>query len=117
MAGMEEGPLPQLRGIDEPGGVDEERRLCYVGMTRAMRRLYLFHAFRRHLFGASSLNLPSRFLSELPEEIIQRPAGSPRMPRGERSIVEALSRRPPAPAEPVVQRYNEGQRVRHSSFG
>src|SRR6202011_6262438 len=113
MAGMEEGPLPQLRGIDEPGGVDEERRLCYVGMTRAMRRLYLFHAFRRHLFGVANLNLPSRFLAELPEEILQRPAGSTRIRSGSGSaaLLDAVSRQPPAPAEPLVQRYAAGQRV------
>jgi DNA helicase-2/ATP-dependent DNA helicase PcrA len=119
MVGMEEGLLPHMRALEEPGGVDEERRLCYVGMTRAMRRLYLFHAFRRHLFGAATLNLPSRFLSELPEEIIQRPAGSTRLKRGgdSPSVLDAISRRPPAPAEPVVQRYREGQRISHSSFG
>jgi DNA helicase-2/ATP-dependent DNA helicase PcrA len=119
VAGMEEGLLPHLRAIEEAGGVDEERRLAYVGMTRAMRRLYLFHAFRRHLFGNTNLNLPSRFLSELPEEIIERPAGSSRIQRGSgrASVLEAISRRPPAPAEPVVQRYSEGQRVKHRSFG
>ena len=82
MVGMEEGLLPHLRAIEEPGGIDEERRLCYVGMTRAMRRLYLFHAFRRHLFGVANLNMPSRFLSELPEEILERPAGSTRIRSG-----------------------------------
>ena len=116
MVGMEEGLLPHLRAIEEPGGVDEERRLCYVGMTRAMRRLYLFHAFRRHLFGVANLNLPSRFLAELPEAIIERPAGSTRPVPG-RSVLDQVSRRPPAPAEPVVQRYREGQRVKHRTFG
>ena len=100
MVGMEEGLLPHLRAIEEPGGIDEERRLCYVGMTRAMRRLYLFHAFRRHLFGVANLNMPSRFLSELPEAILQRPAGSTPDPlrRQRRSI--AAGRGLQAAAEP-----------------
>jgi DNA helicase-2/ATP-dependent DNA helicase PcrA len=119
MIGMEEGLLPHLRAIEEPGGVDEERRLCYVGMTRAMRRLFLFHAFRRHIFGVANLNMPSRFLSELPEEILQRPAGSTRIRSGSGSaaLLDAVSRQPPAPAAPLVQRYRAGQRVSHQSFG
>jgi DNA helicase-2/ATP-dependent DNA helicase PcrA len=119
MVGMEEGLLPHLRAIEEPGGVDEERRLAYVGMTRAMRRLYLFHTFRRHLFGVSNLNLPSRFLAELPEAIIERPAGSTRIQRGgnRANVLDAIAKRPPAPAEPVVQRYSEGERVKHRTFG
>jgi DNA helicase-2/ATP-dependent DNA helicase PcrA len=121
MAGMEEGLLPHMRAIEEPGGVDEERRLCYVGMTRAMKRLYLFHSFRRHLFGVGNLNMPSRFLGELPEAIIQRPAGSTKVTGGGPSqrarILDAAARQPPAPAVPVVQRYRDGQRVAHKTFG
>jgi len=120
MVGMEEGLLPHLRALEEPGGVDEERRLCYVGMTRAMRRLYLFHAFRRHLFGVANLNLPSRFLSELPEAIIERPAGGVRVqagPGSRQTVLDAIARQPPAPAAPLVQRYQAGQRVAHRTFG
>jgi len=120
MVGMEEGLLPHLRALEEPGGVDEERRLCYVGMTRAMKRLYLFNAFRRHLFGTANLNLPSRFLAELPEAIIERPAGSIRMqpgPGNRNTVLDAVSRQPPAPAPPLVQRYQAGQRVSHKTFG
>jgi DNA helicase-2/ATP-dependent DNA helicase PcrA len=119
MTGMEEGLLPHIRAIEEPGGIDEERRLCYVGMTRAMRRLYLFHAFRRHLFGNALISPPSRFVRELPDEILERPAGGTRV-RGVGTparVIDALSRQPPAPAAPVVQRYKEGQRVTHKSFG
>jgi DNA helicase-2/ATP-dependent DNA helicase PcrA len=120
MVGMEEGLLPHLRAIEEPGGIDEERRLCYVGMTRAMRRLYLFHAFRRHLFGVGNMNMPSRFLSELPEAILNRPAGSTRIRSGGSgglSLLDAVARQPPMKAEPLVQRYSAGQRVSHKSFG
>ncbi|MEA2683939.1 MAG: ATP-dependent helicase UvrD/PcrA [Chloroflexota bacterium] len=120
MTGMEEGLLPHIRALEEPGGVDEERRLCYVGMTRAKRRLYLFHSFRRHLFGTANLNMPSRFLAELPEDIIERPAGSIRVqggPGNRATVLDAVSRQPPAPAPPLVQRYQAGQRIKHRTFG
>jgi DNA helicase-2/ATP-dependent DNA helicase PcrA len=66
--GMEEGIFPHVRSIEEQG-VEEERRLCYVGMTRAKERLTLTHARSRTLFGRPSANLPSRFLDELPAEV------------------------------------------------
>jgi len=65
--GMEEGIFPHVRSIEEQG-VEEERRLAYVGMTRAEERLVLTHATSRSLWGSRTLNLPSRFLDELPEE-------------------------------------------------
>ena len=66
MIGMEEGIFPHSRSIEE-NTLEEERRLCYVGMTRAKERLTLTHAMRRNLYGRSDANLPSRFLDELPE--------------------------------------------------
>jgi DNA helicase-2/ATP-dependent DNA helicase PcrA len=65
--GLEEGIFPHVRSIEEQG-VEEERRLCYVGMTRAQERLVLTHATSRSLWGSRAFNLPSRFLEELPEE-------------------------------------------------
>jgi DNA helicase-2/ATP-dependent DNA helicase PcrA len=67
MIGMEEGIFPHARSIEEQG-VEEERRLCYVGMTRAMERLTLTHTMARSLFGRREYNLASRFLDELPAE-------------------------------------------------
>ncbi|MBE9536455.1 MAG: UvrD-helicase domain-containing protein [Proteobacteria bacterium] len=67
MAGMEENLFPHSRSKDDPEGLEEERRLCYVGMTRAMERLYLSHADRRRVFGSDQHNLPSRYLSDIPE--------------------------------------------------
>jgi DNA helicase-2/ATP-dependent DNA helicase PcrA len=67
MIGMEEGVFPHIRAIEEQG-VEEERRLCYVGMTRAMERLTLTHTLARSLFGRRNYNLASRFLDELPQE-------------------------------------------------
>jgi DNA helicase-2/ATP-dependent DNA helicase PcrA len=69
--GMEEGIFPHSRSIEEQG-IEEERRLCYVGMTRAMERLTLTHAASRSLYGRHDSNLPSRFLDELPERWIKR---------------------------------------------
>jgi ATP-dependent DNA helicase UvrD/PcrA len=71
LIGMEEGIFPHSRSIEEQG-VEEERRLCYVGMTRAMERLTLLHASSRMLYGGRSYNLPSRFLDELPERHVDR---------------------------------------------
>jgi DNA helicase-2/ATP-dependent DNA helicase PcrA len=65
---MEEGVFPHIRAIEEQG-VEEERRLCYVGMTRAMERLTLTHTQSRSLFGRRNHNLASRFLDELPSEV------------------------------------------------
>ena len=79
MIGMEEGVFPHSRALDE-GGLEEERRLCYVGITRAMRDLYLTYARRRNVFGATSPGLPSRFLQELPSDLLDE--GSRPAPRG-----------------------------------
>ena len=70
MAGMEDGLLPHSRSMDEESGLEEERRLCYVGMTRAKDRLYLTRAFRRGFRGGMGPNLPSRFLLDIPNELV-----------------------------------------------
>jgi DNA helicase-2/ATP-dependent DNA helicase PcrA len=71
MIGMEEGVFPHSRSLDE-GTLEEERRLCYVGMTRAMRMLTLTHARQRNVFGSRAYGLPSRFLGEIPAEYVDR---------------------------------------------
>jgi ATP-dependent DNA helicase UvrD/PcrA len=70
VAGMEDGIFPHFRSMTDADELEEERRLAYVGITRARRRLYLTHAWSRTLFGASSYNPPSRFLNEIPPELI-----------------------------------------------
>ncbi len=70
MVGMEEGILPHFRSFDDPIQMEEERRLCYVGVTRAKQRVYLVRAFRRSLMGRSAVNLPSRFLADIPQHLI-----------------------------------------------
>ena len=74
MAGMEEGLLPHSRSMDTLAEVEEERRLCYVGMTRAKERLYLLRAFRRRYPSSGGVSVPSRFLEELPEDVLASPA-------------------------------------------
>lgn len=74
MVGMEEGLLPHMRSMDDPTQIEEERRLCYVGVTRAKERLYLLRAFRRGFRGGSEPGMPSRFLSDIPSELLEAPA-------------------------------------------
>jgi DNA helicase-2/ATP-dependent DNA helicase PcrA len=76
MIGCEEGVFPHLRSIEE-GNLEEERRLCYVGVTRAKQRLYMTYARRRSLHGGRGHNLPSRFLREIPEELVERQGTAP----------------------------------------
>ena len=83
IVGLEENVFPHVRSIGEPRELEEERRLAYVGITRARERLYLTNAWSRTLFGSTSYNLPSRFLKEVPEELVtvapgQRKAGASR---------------------------------------
>ena len=124
LAGMEEGLLPHTRALEEgDAGVAEERRLTYVGVTRAQRRLYVLHAFRRHLYGAPKLAEASRFLADLPPdllEMVRRPgAAAPAPPRAAgavRAAVHAHAVRP-NPVELAPQRYREGMRVAHPKLG
>jgi DNA helicase II / ATP-dependent DNA helicase PcrA len=71
IVGMEEGICPHSRSMDDPNAMEEERRLCYVGMTRAKRHLYLLRTFRRTLYGNSEVREPSRFLADIPSELIE----------------------------------------------
>lgn len=72
IAGMEEGIFPHSRALMDQNELEEERRLCYVGMTRAMERLYLLHAATRRLWGNIQANMPSRFIDDIPEELVER---------------------------------------------
>jgi DNA helicase-2/ATP-dependent DNA helicase PcrA len=78
IVGLEENVFPHVRSIGEPRELEEERRLAYVGITRARERLYLTNAWSRTLFGATSYNLPSRFLKEVPEELVSVAPGQGR---------------------------------------
>jgi len=110
MCGMEDGLFPHQRSVTDIGGLEEERRLCYVGMTRAMRQLYFTCAEQRRLHGADSYAQPSRFIKEIPEELIEEVR-----PRVQLARPIAVGRfRNEEPAAPGV---HLGARVRHGKFG
>ena len=119
IVGMEDGLFPHARSKDDPDQMEEERRLAYVGVTRAKDRLYLTHAFRRAIYGREEiLTTPSPFLHDIPAELVQRltapdrrlgsypPPQTPTRPRRSQSAA-------PAPAG----QFRIGDRVRHSKFG
>jgi DNA helicase-2/ATP-dependent DNA helicase PcrA len=81
LIGLEDGVFPHLRSIGDPEELEEERRLAYVGITRARERLYLTHAWARTMFGSTQYNPPSRFLEEIPEQLVQSVQGSRRPSR------------------------------------
>ena len=122
IVGMEEGLLPHIRSMDDPAQLEEERRLCYVGITRAKDRLYLFRAFRRGFRGGSEPSLPSRFLADIPRKLVvaaERPASrtmpSPGWNSGDdRRATPVLAGRG---TEPAVATVKAGDKVRHTAFG
>ena len=71
IVGLEEGLLPHSRSLNEPAEMEEERRLCYVGMTRAKKKIYLLFAQTRKIFGSIQANYPSRFISDIPEHLLE----------------------------------------------
>jgi DNA helicase-2/ATP-dependent DNA helicase PcrA len=81
LIGLEDGVFPHLRAIGEPDELEEERRLAYVGITRARERLYLTHAWARTLYGGTQYNPPSRFLDEIPDALVQSVEGNRRASR------------------------------------
>jgi DNA helicase II / ATP-dependent DNA helicase PcrA len=111
LIGMEEGVFPHSRSIEEQG-IEEERRLAYVGMTRAMERLTLMHASSRTLWGSRAYNLPSRFLDELPDEHVERD----RLRPASWSSYGAPKQSEVAPRDDVPD-LSTGDNVRHSTLG
>ncbi len=113
IVGCEDGAFPHMRALEE-GGEEEERRLCYVGITRARQRLYMTWARERRLFGRSERNLPSRFVDELPAELTERHSSAPSVgmgwPATERSAAPPLA---PGPALEL----RTGDDIVHASFG
>lgn len=115
IVGMEEGILPHIKSFDDPEQLEEERRLCYVGITRAKKRVYLVRAFRRSLMGGSTINKPSRFLLDIPPHLIS-PGG---LWQGEDSQVAMAmySWNKPLPTRAEVLELTAGDRVHHAQFG
>lgn len=117
MVGMEEGIFPHSRSLIDPGEMEEERRLAYVGMTRAMQRLLMTYASSRVLYGTPQANLPSRFLSDIPDHLVHAPAGRYRSP-GIRSSATPTVEPFEYPDETQEPQYLEvGDVVEHPRFG
>lgn len=115
LAGMEEGLFPHSRSSEESGRLEEERRLCYVGMTRAMEKLTLSHAEKRRLYGEEKFAPASRFIAELPDEFTQhvRMQGSTMPASGYATSYSVKKEKAVMQAAPVQL----GQRVCHEKFG
>ena len=126
MIGLEQGTLPHIRSFDEPGGLQEERRLMYVGMTRAREQLFISHALQRTIFGNTSGFTTSMFLADIPQELVEAEGSERSTDRAyERSV--GFTREPSkwkgAINSPSAVRDNKdlelavGDRVNHDTFG
>ncbi|MDN5937354.1 MAG: DNA helicase II [Salinisphaera sp.] len=111
LVGLEEGLFPHARAIEDDNGLEEERRLCYVGMTRAEQRLYLCHAELRRLYGREHLCAPSRFLGEIPDRYLREIR--PQLPNPMRRSLPTR----PAAGNTGPNGLGLGQRVAHRKFG
>ncbi|HJW81657.1 MAG TPA: DNA helicase II, partial [Acidiferrobacterales bacterium] len=126
LTGLEEGLFPHQRSVEEPGRLEEERRLCYVGMTRARKELVLTYAEVRRLYGSEHYTSPSRFLGEIPPELIEevraqavvtRPAGSTGSRQAWRGADASAEISPHTGASGSAAGVRLGARVRHAKFG
>lgn len=114
MVGVEEGLLPHQRSYDSEAELEEERRLCYVGLTRAEEHVYLTHARSRRLYGDIDYRLPSRFIEEIPPELVDQET-KPEAPR--RRVVSSYDPDEPDFEDDVSFPYNVGDVVFHAKFG
>ncbi len=112
LCGMEDGLFPHTRSTIDIDGLEEERRLCYVGTTRAMKQLYLTYAEQRRLHGVDSYGTPSRFIREIPAELLEEVR-----PRIQVSRPIYMPRRGAVEEDPAPGGVRLGQRVRHGKFG
>ena len=110
IVGMEEGVLPHFRSLPDPEQMEEERRLCYVGITRAKDKVYLVYTLRRSLMGSSAHNPPSRFLKDIPSNLLTSPTAQATEAL-RRSTTSAVS---PSPSKPALK---AGEYVSHDMFG
>ncbi len=119
ISGLEDGTLPHVRSFDEPESMEEERRLLYVGITRAKDRLYLVHALNRSTYGYTEPTDPSRFLEDIPEELTdgQAPQGV-RMSTRQRKYNEQTTWQSDKTSAPIIQpKFRPGQNVSHPTYG
>lgn len=126
MIGVEEGIFPGIKSLGDEEEMEEERRLCYVAITRARERLYISSAKQRMLFGKTNLNLPSRFIDEIPDNLFERSGIAPYRRSPQSSFIksenlvpgQSLRRAPTLLANSdALKGFKEGDRVRHRVFG
>ena len=128
MVGMEERLFPHVRALEDPTQMEEERRLCYVGMTRAMKRLFLLNVRRRHIFGQEQMNPPARFIADIPHELIdagdQWQKASPSRDLGSHNLASLFEEEMEPEFGNEVRMVPEedegiylGMKVRHAQFG
>ncbi len=111
LCGCEEGLFPHYMSMEDPKGLEEERRLCYVGITRAMEKLYITHAEVRRLHGKEAHHRPSRFLTEIPSELLHEARLKTKVSRPQAvPLSESLTQK-------SIGNLNMGQRVNHHVFG
>ncbi|MDA0237282.1 MAG: UvrD-helicase domain-containing protein [Proteobacteria bacterium] len=113
ISGLEEGLFPHENSINEHGGLEEERRLMYVAMTRAMRRLYLSHSQMRMLHGQTRYNIESRFIDEIPEELLKKINHT----KTHQQTPPSNSFTPNIRKQEITETLRIGQQVRHAKFG
>ena len=115
IVGMEDGILPHYRSIDDPAQLEEERRLCYVGITRAQKKVYLVRAFRRHLMGSSAVNKPSRFLADIPKNLITRGGVTAKEDEWSSKGIDAAEKAIMPRAD--LPEFKAGDHIKHEQFG
>jgi len=134
IVGLEEGIMPHVRSREDPDAMEEERRLFYVGITRAMQRLYLLYTFKRSLYGRTETSEPSSFLRDIPAKLLDTRGAAVRTPQTAPAAGRSYSfgsnptRWDPSGASPVsrertrasangVTLFRSGEKVRHNTFG
>jgi DNA helicase-2/ATP-dependent DNA helicase PcrA len=121
LCGLEDGLFPHQRSINDLDGLEEERRLCYVGMTRAMKQLYFTYAEQRRLHGVDSYNSPSRFIQELPAAMLEEVRPRIRVTHTPSSGIASSGSNRALGRAPLLENLSDGMRlgtrVRHGKFG
>jgi DNA helicase-2/ATP-dependent DNA helicase PcrA len=116
LVGLEQGLFPNFRSLDDPASLEEERRLCYVGITRAQERLFISHARERRLYGSREPAVASLFLSEIPRDLMQ--LNSPlAIPKHKPEIATPTQEQPSRLPNTHAQDWTVGDRLMHKGFG
>ncbi|MBE9098666.1 DNA helicase PcrA [Vacuolonema iberomarrocanum] len=117
LVGMEQGLFPNFRSLDDPASLEEERRLCYVGITRAKERLFITYARERRLYGNREPASPSLFLGELPADLLLSNVMNAQPKKLTTPIKEMRAKKLAAPSHTVLTDWKVGEKVAHPSFG